>query len=198
MEVKGSFAGSGGITVFVRHDEDITTYGEPGSSGNMWSLGAAASAVAIGANPGDVTEWTEILIPINRPADESVNGYYPNWKAGDSLDTWDLAFGDVNSIIVYGLTPDSQIDNLGFVLPDVGLPGDFDVDDDVDGNDFLVWQQGGSPNGATAGDLQLWQDNFPTLGPPVAASLAAVPEPSAAWLAVVGLVALLGARRTRI
>ena len=46
--------------------------------------------------------------------------------------------------------------------------------------------------------LQLWQENFPAIGSQGAASLGAVPEPSAALLAVAGLIALFGLRRTRI
>jgi hypothetical protein len=46
----------------------------------------------------------------------------------------------------------------------VALDGDFDDDGDVDGNDFLLWQRGGSPNGATSGDLALWEDNYGMTG----------------------------------
>ena len=61
-----------------------------------------------------------------------------------------------------------------------GLDGDFDADGDVDGADFLAWQRGESPNGATSGDLALWQNNFGSV-----TSLAAtetVPEPTAVLL----------------
>lgn len=62
------------------------------------------------------------------------------------------------------------------------LPGDFDGDGDVDGVDFLVWQQGGSPNPGSQADLDEWAGNF---GPPLVAAvggnLGAVPEP-ATWL----------------
>jgi hypothetical protein len=54
------------------------------------------------------------------------------------------------------------------------VPGDFDSDGDVDGNDFLVWQGGfGIPSGATSADgdadsdgdvdgndFLIWQSNF--------------------------------------
>jgi hypothetical protein len=55
----------------------------------------------------------------------------------------------------------------------VGTPGDFDNDDDVDGADFLAWQRGVRPSGATrydgdadadgdadGADLGLWRSNF--------------------------------------
>ena len=68
-----------------------------------------------------------------------------------------------------------------------GLPGDYDHDVDVDGNDFLVWQRtlgasggpaaDGSLNGVVDGsDLDVWRQNFgrrTDLG----SFVAAVPEP---------------------
>jgi hypothetical protein len=59
-------------------------------------------------------------------------------------------------------------------LPPVGMPGDFDDDDDVDGSDFLAWQRGlgmtssaaradGDADGdqdVDANDLGMWQSNF--------------------------------------
>jgi hypothetical protein len=68
--------------------------------------------------------------------------------------------------------------------------GDFDVDGDVDGNDFLVWQRGGSPTPLSPADLATWKANF---GSAVAAA-GAVPEPSTLGLALMaGLV--VGLRR---
>jgi autotransporter-associated beta strand protein len=72
-----------------------------------------------------------------------------------------------------------------------GLPGDFDNDGDVDGQDFLVWQR--NPG---VGSLTDWSNNYGL--PLVAASsanLAAVPEPAAALLTLVGGLALLSLRK---
>ncbi len=69
-------------------------------------------------------------------------------------------------------------DFAGEVLP-LALPGDFDVDGDVDGEDFLRWQAGfGITTGATlgdgdangdgavdGGDFLIWQANFGILPP---------------------------------
>jgi len=76
-----------------------------------------------------------------------------------------------------------------FYLPG-NFPGDFDGDTDVDGNDFLMWQRGGSPNGATAGDLALWEDNFGMAS--LTAATSNVPEPSTALLLAIGACLLLG------
>lgn len=69
-----------------------------------------------------------------------------------------------------------------FVLELVGgsTPGDFDGDGDVDGTDFLVWQQGGSPNPGSAGDLADWQGNYGANA--LSASFANVPEPTSLLL----------------
>jgi hypothetical protein len=83
---------------------------------------------------------------------------------------------------------------------------DFEEDDDVDGNDFLVWQRGLGPGPGIAhsdgdadgdgdvdgADLIVWKQEF------AASSLGAigsVPEPTAAMLAGVGLAAALRRQR---
>jgi hypothetical protein len=57
--------------------------------------------------------------------------------------------------------------------------GDFDNDGDVDGNDFLKWQRGESPNGLTQTDLDAWKANY---GPNGLPAVAAVPEPATSVL----------------
>ncbi len=78
-------------------------------------------------------------------------------------------------------------------MTDPGLAGDFDGDGDVDGNDFLVWQTGGSPNGATAGDLGVWQDNFGAVAS--VSATATVPEPSTLFLLSCGAIGMAVMRR---
>ncbi len=65
----------------------------------------------------------------------------------------------------------------------VGIPGDFDDDDDVDGFDFLIWQRDPS-----IGSLSDWQNNFGRTSSTV--NLSAIPEPSSLGLALLGLVLL--------
>ncbi|QEG36568.1 alpha-amylase family glycosyl hydrolase [Bythopirellula goksoeyrii] len=86
--------------------------------------------------------------------------------------------------------------------------GDFDLDGDVDGRDFLVWQRNaGMPgrydqgdadlNGAIdASDLAVWQQAYGAAGlTALTATAQAVPEPSAFVLYIVtGLVLVVGAR----
>ncbi|MBN1852377.1 MAG: PEP-CTERM sorting domain-containing protein [Pirellulales bacterium] len=77
-----------------------------------------------------------------------------------------------------------------------GLPGDFDNDGDVDGTDFLMWQRGESPNPLSSSDLTSWKENFGTVTSPMNASSAAVPEPAAGLMLILGVMAMFSCRRS--
>lgn len=62
----------------------------------------------------------------------------------------------------------------------VGLLGDFDMDGDVDGTDFLVWQRN-----PAVGNLADWQANYGATSA-LAAATAAVPEPTGVVLLTIG------------
>ena len=57
------------------------------------------------------------------------------------------------------------------------LAGDFDFDGDVDGNDFLAWQRGKSPNTLSESDLADWRANYGMAT--LAVNATTVPEPNA-------------------
>lgn len=76
-----------------------------------------------------------------------------------------------------------------FVTAPGGPLGDYNDDSKVDGNDFLVWQRGGSPNPYSVGDLNDWKANFGAGG-----GVAAVPEPAALLLAS-GVFSMIVLRR---
>lgn len=65
------------------------------------------------------------------------------------------------------------------------LPGDFNGDGEVDGDDFLQWQRGETDPPLDSDDLQDWRSNYGT--PP--ATVRAVPEPSTAGLLGLSLLA---------
>ena len=77
------------------------------------------------------------------------------------------------------------------------IHGDFDLDGDVDGADFLMWQRGESPNQLSQSDLADWGANFGA-----AASLSAssfqVPEPATALMLMLGMAVMMfaGGRTT--
>ncbi len=98
--------------------------------------------------------------------------------------TWTpLAYPGAHETIANGISGDRVV---GFYIDDAGFhgfiatiskgTGDFDLDNDVDGHDFLIWQRGGSPAPLSAGDLATWQANYGagSLG----ANRVAVPEPT--------------------
>jgi hypothetical protein len=71
------------------------------------------------------------------------------------------------------------------------LPGDFDLDGDVDGADFLAWQSGDSPHPISATDLDDWQGRFGA-GPALSAAANAVPEPVTSMLVIAAAVGICG------
>ncbi len=108
-----------------------------------------------------------------------------NFIIFDNLEFEVADAGDVPNMLAY-------LEAGGF-LPSTGQPGDFDGDDDVDGQDFLLWQRGGSPSPLSASDLALWQENYGVGG---LTAVTAVPEPSTIvlMLSVAGC-GFLGRRR---
>jgi hypothetical protein len=85
------------------------------------------------------------------------------------------------------------------------VPGDFNLDGQVDGSDYVVWRKNFGRTGAnflqgdatfdgTIGndDLAVWRANFGFVRQALGSSgsgvsLAAVPEPAAVWIALIGL-----------
>ena len=82
------------------------------------------------------------------------------------------------------------INNFQFVAL---FPGDFDLDGDVDGADFLKWQRGGSPNPLSAKDLVDWEALFGTTS--ALSSAISVPEPSSIVLLLAAFACRLWQRR---
>ncbi|MCH8243778.1 MAG: hypothetical protein IH897_14380, partial [Planctomycetes bacterium] len=88
-------------------------------------------------------------------------------------------------------------------IDDIFLSADFDHDDDVDGNDFLILQVGfgltmevdnthGDANGdglVNGDDLSIWENQYGSVFSPLAA-VAVVPEPSGCVLLILGAISL--------
>lgn len=83
------------------------------------------------------------------------------------------------------------IDNIRFAQK---LEGDFDNDGDVDGNDFLVWQRGGTDPPLDPNTLTQWQLNYGA-GANLVAAVGVVPEPSCGLLMILGLGSLHAVNR---
>lgn len=177
--------------------------GPPGSSGDIyWQTGStfdsgvnylrdvgsyasATSYYGLQDVDGQVFQWTEGVKQSSLGADFPVyrggSWFYSSEFGGAALRAL-YSFRDVASYAWYGLR---------IAQPVTALEGDFDLDGDVDGRDFLVWQRNTS-----VGDLADWQNNY-GMGSLVAARFS-VPEPSS-WV-LLSLTAVAGklARRRRI
>jgi hypothetical protein len=77
----------------------------------------------------------------------------------------------------------------------VTLAGDFDVDGDVDGFDFLKWQRGESFTPYSSTDYADWEANFGTVAGPIVAATVETPEPSAFLLGVMANLVGISFRR---
>jgi autotransporter-associated beta strand protein len=114
----------------------------------------------------------------------SITGSFANVANGTRLTTSD---GSGSFLVRYGAGspfPSNTIVLHSF-LP---TKADFNNNGPVDGNDFLVWQRGGSPNPLSAQDLARWKATYGVQ------LFVAAPEPSAAALALFAFV-LLGVPR---
>jgi len=83
-----------------------------------------------------------------------------------------------------------------FVFDTIGppIPGDFDFDGDVDGDDFFIWQRGESPIPLSASDLADWEANLGSGVTSLEASRA-VPEPGTVALLMTTLLLAAASRR---
>ena len=75
----------------------------------------------------------------------------------------------------------------------VGLPGDFDNDGDVDGRDFLVWQRGGTSPPLGSAALTAWQNNYGSGS--LVGAIAAVPEPASLAILLPAMLVIAQRRR---
>ncbi|WP_428305729.1 hypothetical protein [Lacipirellula sp.] len=111
------------------------------------------------------------------------------------------------SAVATGVQTDFTIDNFSATVPSSNaIPGDFDSDDDVDGDDLAIWktQYGAVSNGADANgdgvtdgaDFLIWQRQYTGSLGPAAPVASAVPEP-ATLLATSPAVVFLMACATR-
>lgn len=90
--------------------------------------------------------------------------------------------------IVFDVNVNASSIDLEVVSLNGLLPGDFDVDGDVDGGDFLVWQR--NPG---VGNLADWQQNFGSSANPLS-SAQAVPEPTTWALFALAAITLIASK----
>lgn len=164
--VSGSltYVDSGGRSLVTsgNHYENVT----PDSANGRIYRNIDTSALAASADPE-----VQALMFDNSPLNPGTD--YRIGKAGSTV--WisylshfadNINFGGLEPQSTGGAEATSGNGNAIPVVSDtfVAGPGDFDNDNDVDGNDFLIWQRGESPNSGSAEDLAEWQANYGTVG----------------------------------
>lgn len=134
--------------------------------------------------------------PVSGALYQGSNPEKPDWNY-----SWTVGRGqyDAHPADFYtGMIDEVRLSNTAlspsqFLFAAPSLAGDFNADDRVDGDDFLVWQRGFATGEYDASDLADWKSNF---GQPH--SVAAIPEPTTLGLASVALAsAALVCRRRR-
>ena len=102
---------------------------------------------------------------------------------GESTHLGLLLLGDANGLQA-GIDNSFSAPTLNLTLAD---PGDFDLDGDIDGDDFLLWQR--DPG---IGELADWEANYGV--PPLTATISTIPETATLGLALIGALGLFARR----
>ena len=124
---------------------------------------------------GNALEWEETDFDL---VNDSVSSF-----RGARGGTWADSESQLSSTFRGFLSPTFEINTFGFRVASKTLAGDFDLDGDADGADFLLWQRGESPNALSSGDLAAWTADYNNSGAALAA-ISVVPEPGSMALAL--------------
>jgi len=154
---------------------------------------------------GQISSYTHLVALISLGADAVLDGDFQLLLApGETLELGDLfelvSYSSLGNTFDNLLLPsldsslawdiDYGVSSLIVEVVNATMAGDFDNDGDVDGGDFLHWQQ----NGLSAANLVAWENNYGAGG---GGSLtASVPEPSSLVVALAFAIcfAMTGAR----
>jgi hypothetical protein len=179
----------GAFDMYLNYDGEESEFGDTSVQANTNNI--ATSAVYASVDSNDPTKM--ILIAINRTGAALDTGLaVTSDYRFDRAEVFQLTSASSNPMQV----PDiliSQVNAFHYTMPAYSVstlvlhaaltPGDFDLDGDVDGRDFLIWQRNPS-----VGDLVDWQQNY---GLSSLAANIAVPEPSdlllMSWMALIWL-----------
>ena len=183
--------GSGGVANFEVASEDM------GAVIGGWTDNFALGTLTLGGIDVGKIQLRDTFN--NQPGIEALYVSNLNIGAGSYL--------DLNGLNLYYL--EGSIDPAATIVYNGGnlvelLPGDFDLDGDVDGVDFGLWQSGyPTASGASLGDVDgdgdvdgvdfgIWQANYPTN---MGSAATMIPEPATLGLLILGGLALLRRRK---
>lgn len=102
-----------------------------------------------------------------------------------------------NSSSSGGTEPIGVFRTLNQRLVAADLIGDFDLDGDASGADFLLWQRGGSPSPISPKDLIDWRENHGVTDDLQSISSRTIPEPTSATLGMLALLVTMLRLRVR-
>lgn len=134
----------------------------------------------------DADDTQAPLYVMNVSVDGAMPGSFPEQLVRER---GDARFGIDERGRVFVISRQTNVVYLTDLVADQqALPGDYDRDDDVDGSDFLEWQRGNSPAGASLQDLVSWERRYGTPSTVWPASSRLLPEASALALATFALM----------
>ena len=160
------------------------------TDGGLVAVGGTLRISPFVSDNGFINMKTGGMLALRGDADGSLAEFLGLVDGTDAIRYWDVAVDSWTPLANANFGSDYTLEYLasgdlkGYTLLTVGSapptsPGDFDSDGDVDGEDFLRWQRGGSPDPLSASDLAAWKANYG--GMTLASSYVPVPEP-AAWV----------------
>ncbi len=130
---------------------------------------------------------SDFLVELLNPGTSAYEDFSFDITVPDDVDFINVGFRVWDELLGFASIGSYLIDDVS-VLRQAGS-GDFDGDGDVDGSDFLKWQQ----DGLSASELTDWKIGYGN--PPPVSAVAAVPEPtSVLLLGILGLTLALTSR----
>ena len=155
-------------------------------------LGSDDYVFAIDTSNFNASEFSTFTLPLGTGSESAILTSFGFINGGDALQNFGLTRMQIQAD-----GSDSGILNLEVARVEVveipSLPGDFNGDDRVDGQDFLSWQRSHATNPQSVSDLAAWMANYGTTA--ISAVTVSVPEPTMITLLGSGMVCFLYLRK---